>query len=65
MSMNRIFEEIEAEMLKQFRAITSEQLAEDDRRRKAQREYEAQHTAIETDADRGDPEKYPEESEDE
>jgi hypothetical protein len=65
MNMGSIFDQVESEMLKQFRAITPEQLAEDERRRKAQREYEAQHTAIETDADRADPEKYPEESEDE
>ena len=48
MNMGNLFDEVEAELLKQFKAITPEQLAEEERRRQVQREYEAQHTAIET-----------------
>jgi hypothetical protein len=59
-TMGNMFDQLEAEMLKQFRAITPEQLAEDESRRKAQREYEAQHTAIETEADRANTDEYPE-----
>jgi len=64
-TMGNMFDQLEAEMLKQFKAITPEQHAEEARRRQIQRDWEAAHTAIETDADRADPEKYPEESEDE
>jgi hypothetical protein len=62
-NIGNIFDEVEAELLRQFKAITPEQLAEDERLRKAKREYEALHTAIETDEDRADPEKYPQEDE--
>ena len=60
-NMSNLFDEVEAELLKQFKAITPEQLAEEERRRQVQRDYEALHTAIETDEDRADPEKYPQE----
>ena len=60
-SIGNIFDEVEAELLRQFKSITPEQLAEDERLRKAKRDYEALHTAIETDEDRADPEKYPQE----
>jgi hypothetical protein len=63
-NMGNLFDEVESELLKQSKAITPEQLAEDERRRQVQRDYEALHTAIETDEDRADPEKYPQESED-
>ena len=46
--MNNLFNEVEAELLKQFKAITPEQLAEEERRRQVQRDWEAQHTAFET-----------------
>jgi hypothetical protein len=62
-NMGNIFDEVEAELMKQFKAITPEQLAEEERRRQIQRDWEAAHTAIETDEDRADPEKYPEEDE--
>jgi hypothetical protein len=62
-SIGNIFDEVEAELLRQFKAITPEQLAEDERLRKAKRDYEALHTAIETDEDRADPERYPQEDE--
>jgi hypothetical protein len=60
MNMANLFDEVEAELLKQFRAITPEQLAEDERRRQVKRDYEALHTAIETEEDRNDPDEYPE-----
>ena len=63
--MNNLFNEVEAELLKQFKAITPEQRAEEERQRQIQRDWEAKHTAIETDEDRADPEKYPEEDDDE
>ena len=47
-NMGKLFDEVEAELLKQFKAITPEQLAEEERRRQVQRDWEAQHTAIET-----------------
>jgi hypothetical protein len=63
--MNNLFNEVEAELLKQFKAITPEQLAEDERRRQVKREYEALHTPIETDEDRANTDEYPEEFDDE
>ena len=54
-----MFDDLEAELLKQFKAITPEQRAEEERLRKIQREWDAKHTAIETDADRADTEEYP------
>jgi hypothetical protein len=61
MNMGNLFDEVEAELLKQFKAIDPVQLAEEERQRQKQREYEAQHTAIETDADRANSDEYPEE----
>jgi hypothetical protein len=58
-TMGSMFEEVEAELLKQFRATTPEQLAEEHRLRQIQREYEAKHTAIETDETRADKDEYP------
>jgi len=63
-NMGNIFDEVEAELIKQFKAITPEQRAEEERLRQIQRDWEALHTAIETDEDRADPENYPEEDED-
>ena len=62
-NMGNIFDEVEAELMKKFKAITPEQLAEEERRRQIQRDWEAAHTAIETDEDRADLEEYPEEDE--
>ena len=62
-NMSKLFDEVEAELLRQFKSITPEQLASDERLRQAKRDYEALHTAIETDEDRADPEKYPQEDE--
>jgi hypothetical protein len=52
--MNNLFNEVEAELLKQFKAITPEQLTEEERRRQVQRDWEAQHTAIETEQEEDD-----------
>jgi hypothetical protein len=54
-----MFDDYEAELLKQFKAITPEQLAEEEHRRKVKRDYEALHTPIETDEDRADTDEYP------
>lgn len=54
-----MFDDYDAELLNKWRAVSAEQRAEDERRRQIQREWEAKHTAIETDEDRADPEKYP------
>jgi len=62
-NMSNLFDEVEAELLKQFKAITPEQLAEEERRRQVQRDYEALHTPIETDEDRDDEDEYPQEDE--
>jgi hypothetical protein len=54
-----MFDEVEAELQRQFKALTPEQLAEEQRLRKIKSDYEAQHTAIETDEDRADTDEYP------
>jgi len=54
-----MFDEFEAELLKQFKAITPEERAEEERRRQIQREWDAKHTAIESDDDRADTDEYP------
>jgi hypothetical protein len=46
--MGSLMDQVQAELYKQFKAITPEQRAEEERQRQAQREYEAKHTAIET-----------------
>jgi hypothetical protein len=57
--MGKMFDEVEAELLKQFKTLTPEQLAAEEQRRQVQRDYEAKHTAIETDEDLADTEEYP------
>ena len=59
-SMGSLFEGLENELLQAYKAITPEQLAEDERRRKIKRDYDALHTAFETDEDRADLNEYPE-----
>ena len=54
MNMGNLMDQMEAELLKQFKAITPEQLAEEERRRQVQRDWEAQHTAIETEQEEDD-----------
>ena len=58
-TMDKLFAELEAEMMAQYNALTPEQLAEEERRRQIQRDWEAKHTAIETDEDRADKDEYP------
>jgi hypothetical protein len=48
MNMGNLMDQLEADLLKQFKAITPEQRAEEERQRQIQRDWEAQHTAIET-----------------
>jgi len=60
-NMGNLFNEVEAELIKQFKAITPEQRAEEDRQRQIQRDWEAAHTAIETDEDRANKDEYPDE----
>jgi hypothetical protein len=60
-NMGDLMAEVEEELLKQFRALTPEQLAEEARIMNAKREYDALHTAIETEQD----EECDEEEEDE
>ena len=55
--MGKLFNEVEAELVKQFKAITPEQLEKDERLRKAKRDYEALHTAIETEQEDDDEQK--------
>jgi hypothetical protein len=64
-NMGNLFAEVEAELMKQFKAITPEQLAEDERRRQVKRDYEALHTPIETDEDRADKDEYPDDGDEE
>ena len=54
MNMGNLMDQMEADLLKQFKAITPEQRAEEERKRKIQREYEAKHTAIETEQEDDD-----------
>jgi hypothetical protein len=62
-NMGNLFDQVEAELMKQFKAITPEQLAEDERRRQVKRDYEALHTPIETEEDRNDKYEYPDDDE--
>jgi hypothetical protein len=64
-SIGNIFDEVEAELLRQFKSITPEQLAEDERLRQAKRDYEVLHTPIETDEDRADKDEYPDDGDEE
>jgi hypothetical protein len=48
MNMGNLMDQLDADLLKQWRAVSAEQRAEEERQRQAQREYEAKHTAIET-----------------
>lgn len=64
-NMGDLMSNMEAELRKQFQAITPEQLAEDERLRQAKRDYEALHTPIETDEDRADKDEYPDDGDEE
>jgi hypothetical protein len=58
-TMGSMFDEVEAELLGQFKALTPKQLEIEEHRRKLQREYEASITSIETDETRADKDEYP------
>jgi len=58
-TMGNLFDEHESKLLQEFKSTTPEQLAKEILERKIKREYEALHTAIETDADRANKEEYP------
>ena len=58
-TMGNFFDELEAELIAKDKAITPEQRAAEEQRRQAQRDYEAKHTAIETDEDRANTDEYP------
>jgi hypothetical protein len=53
-NMGNLMSEMEAELRKQFQVITPEQRAEEERRRQIQRDWEAAHTAIETEPEDDD-----------
>jgi hypothetical protein len=57
--MGDLMSDMEAELRKQFQAITPEQRAEEERRRQIQRDWDAAHTAVETDEDRANEDEYP------
>lgn len=61
-TMGNIFDEVEAELLKQFKSVTPKQMEIEEHRRKLQREYEASIMSVETDADRANTDEYPEEN---
>ena len=61
-TMGNIFDEVEAELLKQFKSVTPKQMEIEEHRRKLQREYEASTMSVETDADRANTDEYPEEN---
>jgi hypothetical protein len=62
--MGALFDLHEAELLAQHKAITPEQLAAENQRRKVKAEHEAKHTPIETDEDRANTDEYPTEDDD-
>ena len=59
MNMGSLMDQVEADLLKQWEATTADQRAEDERKRQIQRDWEAKHTATETEEDRNDPDEYP------
>jgi hypothetical protein len=46
--MGSLMDQVQADLLKQWQSVTPEQRAEEERRRQIQRDWEAAHTAIET-----------------
>jgi len=59
-SMGNLFEGLEIELLKDARSVTPEQRLQENIARKIQKDYEALHTAVETDDDRANLDEYPE-----
>jgi hypothetical protein len=58
-TMDKLFAELEADLIAQDKAITPKQREIEEHRRKLQREYEASITSIETDETRADKDEYP------
>jgi hypothetical protein len=58
-TMSNIFDEVEADLIKQYKAMTPKQLEIEEHCRKLQRQYEASITPIETDEDRANTDEYP------
>ena len=54
MNMGNLMDQLEADLIKQWQSITPEQRAEEERQRQIQSEWEAKHTAIETEQEDGD-----------
>ena len=52
--MGSLMDQVQADLLKQWEAITPEQRAEEERLRKIQRDWEAKHTAFETEQEDDD-----------
>ena len=50
--MNSLFNEVEAELLRQWKATPQEQLTKQNKLRQIQRDWEAIHTPVETNEDR-------------
>ena len=63
MNMGNLMDQMEAELVKQFQAITPEQRAQEELQRKTQRDHETKHTAVETEEDRANTDEYPEDDE--
>jgi hypothetical protein len=61
--MGSLMDQVQAELYKQFKATTEDQRAEEDRKRQIQRDWEAKHTATETEEDRNDRYEYPDDDE--
>ena len=57
--MGSLMDQVQAELYKQFKATTAGQRAEEERQRQIQRDWEAKHTAVETEEDRNDRHEYP------
>jgi hypothetical protein len=57
--MGSLMDQVQAELYKQFKATTEDQRAEEERQRQIQRDWEAKHTATETEEDRNDKYEYP------
>ena len=53
-NMGSLMDQVQADLLKQWEATTAEQRAEEERLRKIQRDWEAKHTAIETEQEDDD-----------
>jgi hypothetical protein len=64
-TMGSLFDEVEAELLKQYKSQTPKQLEIEEHRRKLQRQYEASITPVETDEDRANLDEYPEDEDQE